>query len=140
MVWALTGLVILGWWIFAWASPDDMRSLETWLDHGTRGSAPPDLGSDKLFHFLTAFVAVLWLGLGRAIFRPTMRFWIPFAVVVVVACLDELIQGLSPNRTPGVGDVLASILGAAGGILPTRWIQDALWDGRSSTSQKLHQR
>lgn len=137
VLWLVTGGVLLIWWLFAWLRPDDLRGLMWWLDGGPSSAAPRAVGADKLFHFLTAALAVVWLSLGRMLWRPGFRPWIPVAVVVAVVLGDETLQAFSPARTPGFGDLVASLIGAGAGCAAAWWL-GLLPPSRQA--QNIHQR
>jgi VanZ family protein len=69
--------------------------------------------SDKLGHFLT----YLALGLSGALPLSRLKSKYFFALLVLLACALEVLQGFVPGRSPGFFDALASSLGAAAGIL-----------------------
>jgi len=89
--------------------------------------APPggDLftGADKVGHGLAYFAttlsflfAVVWRP-GRGEGRwPRLGMWVPVAAVALGAVI-ELLQGLTPKRTPEVRDVLAEAVGAVLALL-----------------------
>ena len=71
-------------------------------------------GADKALHFLlfglVAFAANLWLG-GRRL--KISRWSLPLAIVIPLAAatVEEILQGLSPNRTSDVFDWLSNLAG-----------------------------
>lgn len=69
--------------------------------------------SDKLGHFLTYFA----LALSGALALSRLKRGYFLALLVLLACVLEVLQAVVPGRSPGVFDALASSLGAAAGIL-----------------------
>jgi VanZ family protein len=98
----------------AWAPAAFWAAVLIFLS--SRTSLPVDLGGglDKVAHF-TAY-SVLGFALG---FGQTRTGISPLWVILAgsgFGAVDELFQGLVPNRTPAVGDWVADTLGVIAGV------------------------
>ncbi len=80
--------------------------------------------NDKLEHIAAYTGLMLWFG---GMFRRTLQPWVALALVVLGGGL-ELLQGLTPTRTPDVLDLEADTIGVLIGLalsmtVLTRWCQ-----------------
>ena len=57
-----------------------------------------------------------WLAIALWTLRPDLRGWRTVAVLLLLAVSSELLQALTVERTPGVGDVGLDLLAAAVGL------------------------
>jgi len=71
---------------------------------------------DKLLHFLS------WGGLAFLAYPLTDRAWPAFGLVGLHGALIELIQIPVPGRSGEVLDLVADLLGAAVGVMVSRWL------------------
>ncbi|KLJ00737.1 VanZ family protein [Luteimonas sp. FCS-9] len=75
------------------------------------------------------FVAFAWLAWLLAVFCARWPRRHVVAVLVAMAIAAELLQGLSPGRTPRLTDVGVNLMGAATGLsiaLAAQWVRRAL--------------
>ncbi|GHD67425.1 hypothetical protein GCM10007164_07420 [Luteimonas padinae] len=63
------------------------------------------------------FAIFVWLGLMLWLGRADLRGWKAWALVVVLAVAAEVAQGLTPERSPRVDDVLLNLAGGMAGLL-----------------------
>jgi len=62
-----------------------------------------------LYYTLTAFIIIGLRGVGAG---KLIIFSVSFLIVLVIACLDEFLQSLTPGRTSAATDVLLDMAGA----------------------------
>jgi hypothetical protein len=97
--------------------PALLGRLGPWASPATLAAA--HYGFRKLGHLVEfGILAVLWR---RALAPSTRAVPIAFAVASLYAGVDEWRQGLTPDRSPAVGDVVIDALGALLGL--------AAWEG-----------
>lgn len=65
----------------------------------------------------THFLIFVWLGLLLWLARADLRGWKAWALVAVLAVAAELAQGLAPERSPRLDDVLLNLIGGMVGVL-----------------------
>jgi len=80
--------------------------------------------NDKLEHIAAYAGLMAWFG---GMFRRTSQLWIAIALVVLGGVI-ELLQGLTPTRTPDVLDLTADTIGVLIGLalsmtVLNRWCQ-----------------
>jgi VanZ family protein len=80
--------------------------------------------NDKIEHIVAYAGLMAWFG---GMFRRTSLLWIALSFVVLGGVL-ELLQGLTPTRTPDIVDLEADSIGVAIGLVLaltvlTRWCQ-----------------
>ena len=80
--------------------------------------------NDKGEHIVAYVGLMVWFG---GMFRRTLQPWVAIALVVLGGVL-ELLQGLTPTRTPDVLDLEADTIGVLIGLalsmtVLTRWCQ-----------------
>lgn len=63
------------------------------------------------------FVIFVWLGLALWLGRVDLRGWKAWALIVVLAVAAEVAQGLAPDRSPRLDDVLLNLAGGMAGLL-----------------------
>jgi VanZ family protein len=108
------------------------------------GAAPPGAtlfpGADKLGHAIAYFATTLSF-LFAAVWRPGTgegRFarggaWFPVAAVAA-GVMIEILQGLTPSRTPEARDVAAEILGASLAVALHRLVRSSADEQRAGIS------
>ncbi len=111
---ALTGLIVW-FWVFSWFDARQVgqweRAIEIWWEP-SGGSLSWWEEGDLPFHLGVTAVLSLATEMGRWLLRPG---WPPFsgvAVALVVATVDELLQGLSAERSCDWRDLANDALGA----------------------------
>lgn len=65
----------------------------------------------------THFLIFVWLGLLLWLARTDLRGWKAWCLVAVLAVAAELAQGLAPERSPRLDDVLLNLIGGMVGVL-----------------------
>jgi hypothetical protein len=87
-------------WLAAWQTAYGLGAYPAWI-----------LRTDTHLHIAATCLLALWFGLGCRLFAPRALPWLPVALTVLVALLDELCQLGSASRQFGWGDQAADAVG-----------------------------
>lgn len=103
------------WWWFSWTEVPTIHrwegAIQDWW-HPAGGTLEWWQEGDVPFHVGTAFLLVVILDLGRRLYLPGWPPSVAAAGALVLATADELLQGLSPERSCDWHDLVSGATGA----------------------------
>jgi hypothetical protein len=103
VVWGTVGSLLACWWLVSWLHVPVIIGFERQLQESLLGipwggNVIWCLRGDGILHQLTTMAGVLWLRAGLILFKPSWPALLPFALMAIVALIDELGQYFSAYR------------------------------------------
>jgi VanZ family protein len=108
---ALAAWCVTPWWNHDWYKSTIEEPLQLWLYGMPRAKAPWYLHADFHFHFITSFTLGLWLSWARRLWLPSLVWWLPFLIVGIAVCADEIFQYFSLTRIAEWNDLAHDLAG-----------------------------